>query len=112
MKTKLLFIFSIFTTLGFSQTLPNMGMESWTSITYSNPTPWYNSNYECLQKFSLTNVTRVTGFSGFAVRMETRANASDTAFGYINHSPNDPTQDLGVPYCQQPTAVQWYLRIN
>ncbi len=112
MKTKLLIILSFFSIFGFSQTLPNMGMESWTSITYSNPTPWYNSNYECLQKFSVTNVTRVTGFSGFAVRMETKANAADTAFGYINHSPNDPTQDLGVPYSQQPTAINGYFRYN
>jgi hypothetical protein len=112
MKTKLLFTFLFISIITFGQILPNAGFENWTIIPYDNPSPWFNSNNQCLQTFSVANVTKVTGFSGFAVRMETKANATDTVFAYINHSPNDPTKDLGVPYSQQPTAINGYYRYN
>jgi hypothetical protein len=112
MKTKLLLALCLIQAWAFAQVLPNAGFENWTTVTYSNPTPWYNSNLDCIQSFSVANVTRVTGFSGFAVRLQTYCNATDSNMAYINHSWGDPTFDGGVPYTQQPTGITGYFRYN
>lgn len=112
-KLLLLLSVTIVSTSNFiAQTVPNGGFENWNTFTFENPVPWYNSNARNIESDLPINVTKVPGFSGFGVRMQTVANATDTSFGYIANFPNEPNGEGGVPFSQIPTAITGYYRYN
>lgn len=95
-----------------AQTIPNGGFENWNSVTYENPTPWFNPNERNIGDGLPAGVTKVAGVSGFGVRMETVANATDTSFGFIANFQNEPTGEGGVPYTEIPTAITGSYRYS
>jgi hypothetical protein len=112
-KLLLLLIVAIASTSNYvAQTVPNGGFENWNTASYDNPTPWNNSNQECLGRNLPVNVTKVAGFSGFGVRLETVANTTDTSFAYIANFPNEPNGEGGVPFSQIPTSITGYFRYD
>lgn len=98
--------------LAFSQ-LPNGDFENWNTTSYQEPNGWYTSNREVMPRIGLATVTRVSGSSGYAVRMETVISGQDTAFTYIDNTEGDPTQgEGGLPYTQRPTGLTGSYRYN
>jgi len=95
-----------------AQTVPNGGFENWNTISYDNPTPWDNSNRRNVESDLPVNVTKVPGVSGFGVRLQTVANATDTSFAYIANFQNEPNGEGGLPYTQIPTAFTGSYRYN
>ncbi|HXP48840.1 MAG TPA: hypothetical protein VN922_02740, partial [Bacteroidia bacterium] len=97
----------------FGQAVPNGGFESWTSTPYNEVSGWYSSNPQSLSMMGIANVTKVTGFSGSAVHLQTYISGQDSNFAYVSNSPGDPTQGQGgVPYSQKPTGITGYYRYN
>lgn len=97
----------------FGQSLTNGGFESWNSTPYDQPTNWYSSNPQSIIALNIVNVTKVTGFSGQAVHMQTYISAGDTDFGYVSNTPEDPTKGQGgIPYTQQSTGISGYYKYN
>jgi hypothetical protein len=100
----------------FGQALPNGTFESWTSTTYNDPTGCSTSNQRDIERIGVASITKVTGFSGFAVRVQTNTSGGDTSESYFINMPNpcnDPQNWTGgVPYTQKPTAITGYYRYN
>jgi len=96
----------------FAQAIPpNGGFENWTSTSYNDPFVWFTGNEKTLGKMGVVPVTKVTGQTGFAVRIETTISGGDTSQSYIDNSPTDPTKGIGgVPFSQQPTSFTGYYR--
>jgi len=112
-KLLLLLSVTIASTSNFiAQTVPNGGFENWNTASYENPTPWNNSNNRNIQDGLPINVTKVLGFSGFGVRLQTVANTTDTSFAYIANFQEEPNGEGGVPFSQIPTAITGYYRYN
>ncbi|MEI8136991.1 MAG: T9SS type A sorting domain-containing protein [Bacteroidota bacterium] len=114
---KLLLIATVLTQINlFSQTLPNGGFENWNTITYDEPASWNTGNPRDIPRLGIPSVTKVNGFSGFAVRIQNNVVGSDTSESYIintNNPCSDPPQWTGgVPYSQQPTTITGQYRYN
>src|SRR3954466_1926548 len=109
-KIYLTIFVSILTVATMAQ-MPNGSFESWSSTSYDQPDGWQNGNHESVD-LGLTPVTRTTGHTGYAVRMETIvSNSGDTAQAYIANG--DPMQGTGgIPVTGQPTAITGYYRYN
>lgn len=114
---KILFIFILFAQVKlFSQTLPNGTFENWSSVAYYDPTGFTTANIWDIQRLGIASVTRVTGYSGYALRVQTHVVGSDTSDSYVINTDNpcsDPDQWTGgVPFSQQPTALTGYYRYD
>ncbi len=100
----------------YGQAVPNGTFENWNSISYTDPNGWNNGNLRDIQRLGISSVTKVTGFSGFALRIQTNIVGTDTSDSYIintNNPCSNPDQWTGgVPYSQQPTAITGYYRYN
>ncbi len=100
----------------FFAQLPDGTFENWTTNNYENPTGWLTANLRDFQRHSVFTVTKVTGFSGYAMRIETKVINGDTTESYIVNSTgtcDDPQNWTGgVPYSQQPTALTGKYRYN
>lgn len=100
----------------YGQAIPNGTFENWNSTSYNDPNGWNNGNLRDIQRLGMASITRVTGYSGFALRIQTNIIGSDTSDSYIINTDNpcsDPDQWTGgVPYSQQPTAITGYYRYN
>lgn len=104
MKKLLLLLFVVNTNL-YGQSVPNGNFEDWTIIPYEEPNGWFTANLQSVKNSGVVSVTKVSGQSGFAARMETKIIGSDTVESYILNSMGDPTMGQGgVPYSQQPTT--------
>ncbi len=100
----------------FAQAIPNGTFENWNTTAYSEPNGFSTGNLEDIQRTGNITVTKVAGYSGFAVRIQTVASGSDTTESYIINTTN-PCSDVpqwkgGVPYSEQPTAITGYYRYN
>lgn len=96
-----------------AQTIPNGGFENWATSTFENlNAPWDTPNARNIDDGLPANVTKITGVSGYGVRLETVANATDTSFAYIANFRNEPNGEGGVPFSQIPTALTGYYRYN
>lgn len=106
-----IFCFSIATQ---AQTVLNGGFENWNTTPYEDPTSWYTPNQQVMVYYGISPVvTKVTGFSGQAIRMETTQTGQDTVGAYFTNTPGDPTNgEGGVPYSQQPTSLTGYYRYS
>ena len=92
-------------TLGFAQ-LQNGGFESWSNISINDPIGMFSSNANCVKKGLNENVNQFTpAHSGsYAVKLKTKANATDTVFAFLSNSP-DPTNAVGgTPFTDQPDS--------
>src|SRR5687768_4396127 len=116
MKRKLLLLaLSIFIlqSASYGQPVPNGGFETWNSINYNDPVGWFNGNLRNLSRMGVAPITKVTGQSGFAVRIQTYIAGGDTSDSYISNTPDDPVNGHGgIPFSQQPTAITGYYRYN
>lgn len=117
MKKLLLIIYVLLVQANvYSQPLPNGNFENWSSTLYMEPTTYNTGNLRDIEKMGVASVTQVTGFSGYGVRIETIIIGSDTSDSYIVNTANpctDPPNWVGgVPYSQQPTAINGYFRYN
>lgn len=100
----------------FGQALPNGTFENWNSINYEEPNGWTSGNTRDIQRIGMPSVTKVPGFSGYAIRIQTNIVNADTSDSYIINT-NNPCSDPplwtgGVPLTQQPTAITGYYRYN
>lgn len=116
MKKILLIALTALQTHVFAQAVPNGQFENWTSYAYDEVSGWNSANQRDVQRLGTASITKVTGFSGFAMRIQTNVVGTDTSESYIiNTNPpcSDPPQwKGGVPYSQQPTAITGYYRYN
>jgi hypothetical protein len=117
MKKKLLFIFALAFQSGlFAQAVPNGTFEGWTTVPYNDPTGWTDANFRDVPQMGSPTISRVSGFSGFGVRVETIIAGADTSESYAINTGNpcnDPPNWVGgVPYNQLPTAITGYYRYS
>lgn len=91
------------------QTLLNGNFEKWDSVVAATPSFWLTSERE---NIGLSTATKATdGYSGSAIRLETKAGDERVAFGYFVNTDGDPTQgEGGTPYTQKPTALKGYFK--
>jgi len=93
--------------------LPNGGFENWTTVSYQDPVGWYTGNRHSVSRMGMAPVSRVTGHTGYGLRIETFVAGPDTSDPYITNSINDPLNgDGGVPFPEQPTRISGYYRCN
>ena len=113
MKQLLLIIFALVLISGISkaQTIPNGDFETWNTTAYNEPdSPWVTSNFACIAATGHPNVTKVAGFSGQGIHLQTYIdNKHDTLVGEVS---NFGGFNLGVPYTQKPTAIKGYFRCS
>ena len=97
----------------YAQVIPNGNFEDWSTQSYDEPNTWFTSNREAP---GLNSVSKVTGFSGSAIKIETKAdpnNQGDFIGGFISNTEGDPTEGQGgVPFSQQPTAITGKIMAN
>lgn len=97
----------------YAQVIPNGSFEDWSTQSYEDPNTWFTSNREAP---GINSVTKVTGFSGSAIKIETKAdpkNQGDFIGGFISNTEGDPTEgEGGVPFSQQPTAITGKMMAN
>lgn len=109
MKKQLLFLFASTVCIGNyakAQSIPNGSFENWSSTAYDMPTNWFNSNDQNIQRAGIINVTKVTGVTGFAIKLETKKSGVDTLGAYFTNTSGDPTVgEGGIPYSQKPTTI-------
>ncbi|MGZ3901046.1 MAG: hypothetical protein ACXVNQ_11345, partial [Bacteroidia bacterium] len=116
MKKLLLFTSMFAIAKLFGQAVPNGSFENWTTINYSEPTGFNTGNSRDVPRMGVASITKVTGFTGFAVRIQNNVVGPDTSDSYIINT-NNPCSDVpqwtgGVPYSQQPTAITGKYRYN
>ena len=95
--------------------LPNGGFETWNSQTVNQPNGWFNSAGEAIKKgMAAPNVTQYTPAHGgnYAIKIETEADATDTAFGFISNAA-DPFSGIGgAPYTMLPDSFFCYAKVG
>lgn len=90
--------------------IPNPGFEDWNTKTlYDNLDGYFTSNLQTYAVSGMANVSKVSGASGQAVRMETMIIDSDTVPGLIA---NDAGFFRGVPFVSQPDSVRITARFD
>ncbi len=91
--------------------IPNSSFETWTSTPYNDLDNWQSGNQQAIRHMGVVPVSKVSGHTGFGVRMQTMIAGGDTAQAYIANG--DPMSgDGGIPCTQQPTAITGYYRYN
>jgi hypothetical protein len=110
MKKLLLLLFFSFVLATVYGQFANNSFESWNSTPYDEPIGWETGNRESVS-IGMIPVTKITGVSGFGVRMETLVNNGDTASAYITNG--DPMSGSGgIPFAEQPTAITGQYRYS
>ena len=116
MKKILLFAASLLQIGVFGQTIQNGAFENWTSTSYNELNGWSSGNFNDIQRLGMPSVTKVTGVSGFGIRIQINTTSTDTSESYVINTTNpcaDPDQwKGGVPLTQQPTAITGQYRYN
>jgi hypothetical protein len=91
------------------QNFVNGNFESWISASFKDPVNWSNSNIYLLSAVD-TNVTRVPGQSGYAVRLQSKPLI---ASAFISNSQlNALAGEGGEPYTGQPQGISLRARYN
>jgi hypothetical protein len=108
-----LIICLLISSLGFAQ-LQNGSFEVWDTVSINQPNGWENSNYNAVRKNMLPNVTAFTPSHGgnFAVKLETKSNATDTLFAFVANSKDPFSGNGGVPYSMQPDSVICHAKLG
>ncbi len=96
-----------------AQTVLNGAFESWKTTSFDEPGSWFTSN---AQNPEAITGTKVTGASGFAIQIETKADPKqlgELIGGFISNTEGNPLDGQGgVPFSQQPTAITGKLKAN
>ena len=116
MKKLLLYSILLLSAKVFAQALPNGSFETWSSNYFAEPTGWYSANFNTLKQMAVIPVTKVAGFAGYAVHIETTIAGTDTTKSFVSNTkpgcgPPSAWQG-GVPYSELPTAITGYYRYN
>lgn len=118
MKKKLLSIMTILASgLAFGQTIPNGGFESWTTLSYEEPTHYQTSNSNNNNgNFYPANAVKTTDafHANYAIKLSTVLQAnSDTSIAYFaNGNPGQTPAQGGIPYTQKPTGIRLHYKSN
>lgn len=98
----------------WGQAILNGDFESWNSTSSDELTGWYNSNSESVRQVGKLSVTKTSDSqSGFAIKLETVSNGSDTAGAYYVNTPSDPMKgEGGMPFAAMPTHINGYYKYN
>lgn len=112
-----LFAWAIVTLMSLSfakaQTITNGAFENWTITNYDEPDNWNTANSELNRGAGVVTVTKVTGRSGFAIKLETKVTGSDTSFAFFSNTERDPVAgEGGTPYSQKPDSITGYFQYN
>lgn len=96
-----------------AQSIPNGSFENWSGISYDDATYWYTSNIESLKQNTVT-ASKVSGVSGFAIKLQTKVVGNDTLGGFfMNTLIDDPTQGKGgQPYNQKAETISGKYKAN
>lgn len=96
-----------------AQTIVNGAFENWTITNYDEPDNWNTANSELNRGGGIVTVTKVTGRSNFAIKLETKVSGGDTSFAYFSNTEGDPEAgEGGVPYTQKPDSITGYYQYN
>ncbi|MBC7695005.1 MAG: T9SS type A sorting domain-containing protein [Burkholderiales bacterium] len=113
-------LFTILITLSsvilFGQSIPNGGFESWTTLTYENPTGYETSNLKGGNgAVGPINALKTTdAYTGnFAIQLTTAAFGIDTSFAFFsNGDPGKNPPRGGMPYNQTPSGIKLHYKSN
>jgi hypothetical protein len=115
-KIILFFAVLLINAAAFAQALPNGTFENWYHTPYENPAGWNDGNIRDIQIAGWPSVTKVSGQTGYAIRIETSFTLTDTTESYIINIPNPCSDPInwtgGIPYTQQPTAITGHYRYD
>lgn len=103
----------LFSFILFGQSIPNGGFESWTNITYENPTYYETSNLHGNNgSIGPINVIKTTdAYAGnYAIQLTTTLSGLDTNMAYFCTDKNPPMG--GIPYNQSPSGIKLYYKSN
>ncbi|KAB2913647.1 MAG: T9SS type A sorting domain-containing protein [Bacteroidetes bacterium] len=93
--------------------IKNGALENWSITNYEDPSGWFTANEEQSNSGGLVTVSKVTGQNGNAIKLETKASATDTFLGYFNSTQGDPIAGQGgFPYSQKPDSITGYYQCN
>lgn len=116
MKKILLFAISLLQFGAIGQTIQNGDFENWTTTPYNELNGWSSGNFYDIQRLGMPSVTKVTGVSGFGIRIQINTTSTDTSESFVintNNPCSSPDQwKGGVPLTQQPTAITGQYRYN
>lgn len=103
-------LFLLFAVWCATAQVPNMGLDNWqTQTLFETPDGYATSATQTFFSNGTSNVSKVTGNSGAAARLETVVAGGDTIPGFIT---NDPLFLRGVPFTGQPDSVRLSLRYD
>jgi hypothetical protein len=117
MKYFLLLSFALLEINLFGQSVPNGSFELGNVTIYEEPTGFSTGNWRDIDRFAAPSVTKVTGMSGSAARIQTMvAGNADVSESYMIGAPNpcDDPQNWhgGIPFNQKATSLVGYYRYN
>jgi len=116
MKKILIILIVLCQILTNGQSIPNGSFENWNIKSYDEPTGYSTGNPRDMQRLGIASVTKVTGVTGFAVRIQSNVMNGDTSDSYminIGEPCSDPPQWRGgVPFSQIPSAITGSYRYN
>jgi len=110
MKKLLLILPSLllFSNICKSQTIPYGDFETWNSTSYDEPdSSWLTTNPSTIASDGVITVTKVPGYKGSAVHMQTGTiiPGLHSILAYISNG-------NGMPYSQKPTGIKGYYRCH
>lgn len=116
MKQLFTLVLVLFTSLLFSQSVPNGGFENWNTVSYENPTSYQTSNLHGDHgTIGPINVIKTTDayHGNYAIKLTTTLSGSDTSFAYFaNGDPGKNPPAGGMPYNQTPTGIRLHYKSN
>jgi hypothetical protein len=93
-----------------AQTIPNADFENWSIVSFDQPDQWVTYNNYTAPVYP---VTKVTGFTNDAIRLETKLWNSNPTQGYVANTQGDVTNfEGGIPYVYQPAALTGYYKYS
>lgn len=112
MKKYSVFILALLFALGVKSQFSNGDFETWNQISFEMPVGYETSTWSSVILSGVSNVTKIEGYSGSAVKMITIPNEANP-FAYISNGKDDPsTGKGGVPYTQKPTQMTFMAKYD
>lgn len=112
MKNLLLILTVLSCTLAAAQNIPNADFENWTIRSYDTLNGYQSETPQMMQLFDTALATKSTdAYQGnYSIRLETRTNGTDTAFGYFTSGEFGVSN--GFAYTQNPDSIVGYYKCN
>ena len=108
-----LFLIAFFTSKLTAQ-VPNGGFENWyNNYLFSEPLPYFTSNFQAYLSMGEGNVTEVTGETNSAVRLETVDDGNELIPGtMILANVQNGNVEGGYPFSQEPDSITGNFRYS